>query len=98
MVYVLRGLGDGSFGKARSFLTGALQVALQVGDFNGDGRPDLATLSDLSRCVSVLHNLGTFASVGPTTVKRSFDVDHRTVSFSFDVPIAADSVISSKNF
>jgi FG-GAP-like repeat len=39
---VFLGLGDGTFGPPKSFDAGAGQVALTVGDFDGDGRPDLA--------------------------------------------------------
>jgi hypothetical protein len=39
---VFLGLGDGTFGTSKSFDAGAGQVALAVGDFDGDGRPDLA--------------------------------------------------------
>ncbi|AHY45342.1 Family description [Rubrobacter radiotolerans] len=52
-VLVLPGEGDGTFGEARSFsLTGNAAStniqSLAVGDFNGDGRPDLAATSTLN--------------------------------------------------
>ena len=41
-ISVLLGNGDGTFDTARSFVIGASQTSLVVGDFNGDGIPDLA--------------------------------------------------------
>jgi hypothetical protein len=64
-VSVLRGNGDGTFQAAVNYLTnfGATQPgALVAADFNGDGKPDLATLGFLSDDVSVLLN----TTPGPT--------------------------------
>src|SRR5436309_2826356 len=41
-VTVLLGNGDGTFQPAQRFSTGGVPVSVAVGDFNGDGRPDLA--------------------------------------------------------
>jgi hypothetical protein len=41
-VSVLLGLGDGTFAAERRFGVGVFPDAVAVGDFNGDGRPDLA--------------------------------------------------------
>jgi hypothetical protein len=53
-VSVLLGNGDGSFGSARSFAAGTRPFSVAVGDFNGDGRPDLAVTNRDSDNVSVL--------------------------------------------
>jgi hypothetical protein len=42
-VSVLLGNGDGSFQAAKSFAAGTYPVSVAVGDFNGDGLPDLVT-------------------------------------------------------
>jgi hypothetical protein len=42
-VDVIVGLGQGSFGQPRAFASGGDSEALALGDFNGDGRPDIAT-------------------------------------------------------
>ena len=41
-VSILLGNGDGTFQPAKSFLVGPNPHSVAVGDFNGDGRPDLA--------------------------------------------------------
>jgi hypothetical protein len=52
-VRVLLGNGDGTFQAARSFAAGDRPVSVAVGDFNGDGRADLA-VADYYGGVSVL--------------------------------------------
>jgi hypothetical protein len=42
-VSVLLGNGDGSFGAPITYQTSVAPLGLAVGDFNGDGRPDLVT-------------------------------------------------------
>lgn len=62
-VSVLLGDGLGAFGAATSFVVGTDPLALTVGDFNGDGKQDLATANGLTDNVSVLlgDGLGSFA-------------------------------------
>src|SRR5216684_1652099 len=45
-VSVLLGNGDGRFQEARSFAAGSLPSSVTVGDFNGDGLPDLAVANN----------------------------------------------------
>jgi hypothetical protein len=71
-VWVLpnNGGGSGTFGTGQQFAVGGPPTALAVGDFNGDGKPDLAVTvvtssgATTSYGVSVLQNLGggTFAA------------------------------------
>jgi len=41
-VSILLGNGDGTFRAAQNFLAGGSPGSLAVGDFNGDGLPDVA--------------------------------------------------------
>jgi hypothetical protein len=56
--------GVPSFTPQQSFAVGMTPFSVAVGDFNGDGRPDLAVANAQSNTVSVLlgHGDGTFAS------------------------------------
>ena len=56
LVSVLPGNGDGTFGAFSLFGAGYLSYSAAVGDFNGDGTPDLATANGGSNTVSVLLN------------------------------------------
>jgi hypothetical protein len=54
LVNVLLGNGDGSFQAAQSYSAGDLPGSLVVGDFNGDGFPDLAVRN--SDAITILLN------------------------------------------
>ncbi len=53
-VSVLLGNGDGTFQAARNFATGRGPWSITVGDFNGDGLPDLAVADWYATNVAVL--------------------------------------------
>jgi hypothetical protein len=57
-VSVLLGTGTGSFGAAVNFTAGSGPRAVAVGDFNGDGKQDLAVANYISSDVSVLLGTG----------------------------------------
>src|SRR5437879_9667242 len=76
-ISVLLGKGDGTFQAAVHYGAGADPQSIAVGDFNGDGRPDLAVANNGSTNVSVLlgNGDGTFenafgygAGTGPGSV------------------------------
>jgi Ca2+-binding RTX toxin-like protein len=54
-VNVLLGQGNGSFGPATNFSVGSRPFSVAVGDFNGDGKPDIATSNQFSN-VNILLN------------------------------------------
>ena len=58
-VSVLLGNGSGGFAAPVNFATGRTPVSVAVGDFNGDGRADLAVVNANSDTVSVLLGDGT---------------------------------------
>ncbi|HEY6292158.1 MAG TPA: FG-GAP-like repeat-containing protein, partial [Terriglobia bacterium] len=62
-VSVLLGNGDGSFKTATQYSTGTNTApsSVVVGDFNGDGMPDIATANSGTGSVSVLLNIGSGA-------------------------------------
>src|SRR5262249_23527569 len=59
---ILLGNGDGSFRAKTDFATGAQPWGLAVGDFNGDGKLDLAVANRGARSLSILlgNGNGTF--------------------------------------
>lgn len=64
---------DGSFSAATSYAVGTNPIALSVGDFNGDGKPDIAVANQGSNDVSVLLGsaTGRFALAGTFAVAGS---------------------------
>ena len=51
---MLLGNGDGTFQAAVNYAAGSRPYSVAVGDFNGDGKPDLAVANGSSNDVSVL--------------------------------------------
>ena len=56
---ILLGTGTGSFGAKTDFGTGSSPFSVAVGDFNGDGKLDLAVANFSSNTVSILLGTGT---------------------------------------
>jgi Ca2+-binding RTX toxin-like protein len=68
-VIVRLGNGKGSFGTAKSAAAGASPIAIVTGDFNGDGKLDLATASLSANTVSLLLGNGDGTVGAASTLK-----------------------------
>jgi uncharacterized protein (TIGR03437 family) len=60
-VSVCLGNGDGSFQPAIAIAVGERPSSVAIGDFNGDGKPDLAVANEISNNVTALINQGSGA-------------------------------------
>ena len=74
-IAVLMGNGDGTFQKFVSYPAGDPVQSVAVGDFNGDGKPDIAYTNFLSFRVSILLNSGNGTFQSPF----SFGADNGTL-------------------
>jgi hypothetical protein len=57
-VVVLKNLGKGMFSTAKTTYTGPEPRSVQIGDLDGDGRPDIVVAGSASFVVSLLFNAG----------------------------------------
>ncbi len=95
VVSLLLGNGDGTFGSATVpytlFGVGYLSYAAVVGDFNGDGKPDVAVATGGSDTVSVLLNAqGTVVSTSSSANPSSFG---QSVTFTTTVSATTNTGI-----
>jgi hypothetical protein len=92
-VSVLRGNGDATFQAAVNYVAGyhgTAPGALAVGDFNGDGKPDLAATDSLASDVSVLINTTPAATTNtPIATTTALSADVPTAVFGQTVTLTA---------
>jgi hypothetical protein len=104
---VLLGTGTGSFGTATNFTVGTNPNSVTVGDFNGDGKSDLATANQFGGSISILLNADPTATVTITDVSQppiSLTINDVTVTegnsgttnavFTISLSSAASTVVS----
>jgi hypothetical protein len=63
---VFRNISSGgtvAFASRQDYATGVLPIGLAVADLDGDGKPDVAVVNNLSNTVSIFHNTSTAGSV-----------------------------------
>ena len=75
-------IGTGSFAAKVDFVTGTDLQSIAMGDFDGDGKPDLAVANGLSNTVSVFRNIATSGSIGTGSFVPKVDFPTGTDPFS----------------
>ena len=88
---VLLGNGDGTFQAAVNYGVGSGPISVAVGDFNGDGKPDLAVANQGSNNVTILLNITPTAAkaTSSTTLTSSMNPS------SFGQPVIFTATVSS---
>ncbi|MBS0267333.1 MAG: VCBS repeat-containing protein, partial [Planctomycetes bacterium] len=78
------GAATPSFSAKTDFATGSVPLSVEIGDLNGDGRPDLAVANRNSNTVSILFNT---TATGAATPSFSAKTDFATGSVPLSVEI-----------
>jgi len=78
----LLGTGTGSFGAKTDFDTGSSPISVAVGDFNGDGKLDLAVANHISNNVSILLNTTPppITAAGPLSRQQGSAASNSTIA------------------
>ncbi len=91
-VSILLGNGDGSFRPASFVALGSATISATIGDFNGDGKADLAAVNEGSDNVSILLGNGD----GTFQASVSISLDQPGISVSPTSIVAADFNVDGK--
>jgi hypothetical protein len=101
LVSLLLGNGDGTFGSPTLFGAGSQAISAAVGDFNGNGTPDLAVANGISDSVSILLNaqgtvMNVVSSGNPSAFGQPVTLT-TTVAASLTNPTAPTGTVTLKN-
>lgn len=99
-VKLMLGNGAGGFSSATSFAVGGSPLDIEVGDFNSDGRPDIATVNfDNTNSVSILLNNGAggFSAASHITI-GSMGSASRIISADINRDCQTDLAITGVGF
>src|SRR5205823_5072694 len=91
---ILRGDGMGGFSAPTDFAVGIGPVSIAVGDFNGDGKQDLALANYFSKNVSVLLRVCELTLTGAVSRKTHGGVSEGT--FDIDLPLTGSPGIECR--
>jgi hypothetical protein len=83
-VSVLLGNGDGTFKAAPCYLVGSGPTSVAVGDFNGDGHPDLAVANYHGVTVLLAEGAGTFRPLDSSVVNSNSNLSLAVGDFNGD--------------
>ena len=82
-VAILLGDGTGSFSAPITYAVGSKPVSIASGDFNGDGKPDLAVANNASQNISILLGDGAGGFAPATNVSSGGTLPHSVASGDF---------------
>ena len=96
-VSILLGLGGGLFGPETRFTAGRYPFSVAVGEFNGDGRQDLAVANDTGCCgeISVLLGMGDGQFAPKTAIQAGNQPNHVAVG-DFDRDGRQDLAVANR--
>ncbi len=97
-ISAIAGLGAGSYTTPINFSTGNQPTAIAVGDFNDDGKPDIATANEAAGTISILLNSTAITQISTKTVLSSTDLSEPAGSpVDLTATITASSVSTLPN-
>jgi len=88
-VIVLLGDGQGGFGSPQTYNVVGQPAGIAVGDFNNDGRMDLAVLGTGTKSITILTNTGVTFTTSTFTVPTHFDTSNPGTNPDFLTSIVA---------